>query len=150
MGRFLRRWAAGACALAVCAFGAPAGATGVTRVQQSDGSVQVYRNVRIRLVGETLWLTSPDRRGALEIADGACSFSGELQRCLPYAVTLHQHGQNHVIALDRGTVYVNLTGKPQSLRRSSQQLPPHNVLVALHTARGTYVSVSGVLDEVKP
>jgi hypothetical protein len=124
-------------------------AHGVTRVQQKDGSVQFYQNVRLSLHGQTLWIASADHKGALEVVDGACSFVGELRRCLPYSVTLHQHGTKHVIALDRGTVFINLSGIPQALHHSSKTLAPGSVLVVLHTAKGTYISVQGKLDEVK-
>ncbi len=130
------------------ATGAQAGAAGTTRVQQRDGSVQLYRDVRMSLKGETLWIKSADHKGALEVVDGACSFVGELQRCHPYAVTLHQHGRSRAIAIDRGTVYLNLSGAGQRLHHSSEVLAPRHVLIALHTVHGTYVSVQGALDEV--
>jgi hypothetical protein len=139
----------GALGLSV-AFGAAglrADAEGVTRIQQSDGTVQVYRDSHLRLVGKTLWITSADHRGRLQVVNGACSFAGELQRCLTDAVTLHQHGRTHDIAIDHGTVYLNLSDAAQVLPHSGQQLAPRNVLVAFRTAHGTYVSVRGALDE---
>jgi hypothetical protein len=129
--------------------GGVASAEGVTRVQQADGAVQVYPGVNIRLAGETLWLRTPDRKGVLEVASGACSFVGQLQRCLAVTTTLHQHGKTHQIALDRGTVYMNLTDTVQHMPHSSQQLASHAVVVHLHTARGTFISVKGTLDAVK-
>jgi hypothetical protein len=128
---------------------APANAEGVTRVQQSDGAVQIYDRVNIRLAGETLWLRSPDRKGVLEVTSGACSFVGLLQRCLPFATTLHQDGKTHQIALEHGAVYMNLTDASHHLPHSSERLGPHVVLVLLHTEHGTYVSVKGTLDTVK-
>jgi hypothetical protein len=128
---------------------AAASAEGVTRVQQSDGTVQVYEHVSIRLDGQNLWLRSADGMGVLEVADGACSFVREIQRCLPFETTLHQHGESHAIALEHGTVYLNLTDDPHRLPHSDDRLAPHNVLVLLHTARGTYISVKGTLDAVK-
>ena len=128
---------------------APVNAEGVTRVQQSDGSVQIYDDVNIRLSGQTLWLRTPDRKGVLEVASGACSFVGALQRCLPFTTTLHQHGKTHQIALEHGAVYLNLTDASHHMPHSSQRLRPHAVLVLLHTAHGTYVSVKGTLDAVK-
>lgn len=127
----------------------PANAAGVTRVQQSDGSVQVYQNVNISLNGQTLRLRSRDHKGVLEVTSGACSAMGAMQRCLPYLTTLRQHGETRTIALERGTVFFNLGGNTQTLRHSSQQLGPHEVLVLLHTMRGTIVSVQGTLDSVK-
>jgi hypothetical protein len=148
---FLRRIA---CALlvtlaAVMWARVPANAEGVTRVQQSDGTVQTYDRVNIRLAGETLWLRSPDHRGVLEVTSGACSFVGQLQRCLPFMTMLHQHGATHQIALEHGAVYLNLTAGSHRLPHSSQHLDPHAVLVLLHTEHGTYVSVKGTLDSVK-
>lgn len=142
-----RLWLGVVLTLLVLATGRWADAEGITRVQQSDGSVQVYRDVRMRFVGETLWITTADRHGVLEIANGACSFARALQRCLPYAMTLHQHGSVHPIAIDRGTVYLNPTDAPHRLPHSSDRLAPRDVLVALRTARGTYVSVRGTLDK---
>ena len=134
----------------IVAIGSPASAQGITRVQQADGSVRLYHDVRISLTGETLWIKSADHKGALEIVDGACSFVDELKRCLPYAVSLHQHGRTRAIALERGTVYFNLSGTPRRLHDSSQFLGPRDVLVAFNTVHGTYVTVQGRLDAVKP
>ena len=126
---------------------APVLAHGSTRVEQSDGTVQTYDDVGLRLAGDNLWVTSADHRGVLEIADGACSFVGELRRCLPFAVTLHQHGATHPIPLEHGTVFINPSSAPQELRHSSQRVGPHSVLIALHTQRGTYIEIRGHLDE---
>jgi hypothetical protein len=130
------------------ATGVRADANGVTRIQQSDGTVQVYNDARLTLVGKTLEIRSADHRGVLEVVNGACSFVGELQRCLTDTVTLRQHGQVHTIAIDHGTVYLNLSDTAQQLRHSGKRLGPKNVLVAFRTARGTFVSVRGSLDQV--
>lgn len=128
---------------------APAQAKGVTLIQQRDGSVQTYKDVDIRLAKRTLTLRSADRKGVLTIVDGACSFTGALERCLPYAVNLTQSGKTRSIALSYGTVFLNLSGTEQRLTHSSDRLAPHTALVLLKTARGTYVTVKGTLDEVK-
>ena len=129
------------------ATGVRAGATGVTRIQQSDGTVQVYNDARLTLVGKTLRIRSADHRGVLEVVNGACSYAGELQRCLTNGVTLRQHGAVHAISVVHGTVYLNLTPSAQQLPHSGEQLAPQNVLVAFRTAHGTFVSVRGSLDE---
>ena len=126
---------------------APVGAEGVARVQQSDCAIQVYRHVSMRLTGQTLWLHSGDRKGALEIATDACSFTGAVKRCLPFMTTLHQDGKTHPIALEHGMVYANLSDSAHRLPHSSEQMKPHEVVVLLHTMRGTYVSVKGTLDK---
>lgn len=133
--------------LAVAA-GVPALAAGTTRIQQADGVVNTYPNAGMRLAGHTLWVTSGDRRGVLEIATGACTYAGELRRCYPSTVTLHQHHEDHVIALDHGTIYFNLSDAVHHLPHSSEGVPPHGVLVAFETARGTFVTMRGTLDAV--
>jgi hypothetical protein len=91
--------------VSVALLSVPANAAGVTRVQQSDGSVQVYQNVTMSLNGQTLRVRSRDRKGELEVSSDACSALGAVQRCLPYSTVLRQHGQAHTIALERGTVF---------------------------------------------
>ena len=144
-----RSWLVGSLAVLLVASGTQVSAHGVTRVQQKDGSVQLYQNVRLSLHDQKLWISSADHKGTLEVVEGACSFIGLMRRCLPYSVTLHQHGSKHVIPIDRGTVFINLSEIPQSLEHSSRVVPAQNVLVLLHTAKGTYISVQGKLDEVR-
>jgi hypothetical protein len=126
-----------------------AGASGTARVQQSDGTSQVYEHVNIRLDGQTLWVRSDDRKGTLEVTSGACSFAGAVQRCLPIATALHQHGETKAIELRHGMVYLNQTDVPQPMRHSSELLGPHEVMVLLNTTAGTIISVKGILDDVK-
>lgn len=125
-----------------------ASAKGVTLVQQADGSVRTYLDVSIRLSGQTLRLRSADRRGELRIVNGACSFIGAIQRCLPYSVALIQDGETRRIAILHGTVFLNLSNTAQRLPRSSEELAPRTVLALWRTVRGTYVTIKGKLDEV--
>lgn len=127
-----------------------ASAKGVTLVQQADGSVHTYIDVNIRLSGQTLWLRSADRKGVLKIGNGACSFIGAIQRCLPYAVALIQDGKTRQIAILHGTVFLNLSNAAQHLPRSSEELAPRTILALWRTVRGTYVTIKGSLDEVAP
>ena len=124
-------------------------AEALVRVQQSDGTTQVYRNVHATLSGTTLWLRSPDRKDRLQIVSAACSFPHELQRCLPYEVILHKPDRAHQLTITEGVFYVNLTNEPHHLLHSSEVVAPHGVIVFLHTTRGTYVSATGRLDVVK-
>ncbi len=135
-------------ALAV-AQGATASATGVTLIQQADGSVRTYLDVTVRLAGETLTLQSADKRGVLKVVNGACSFMGAIEHCLPYAVTLTQDGKTRQIAILHGTVYLNLTHASQRMPASSEELAPRTVLALWRTVRGTYVTIKGTIDEVQ-
>src|ERR1700729_1932796 len=131
------------------ATGSPAGANGVTLVQQADGSVQTYVDVYIRMAGQTLWGRSADKKGVLKIVTGACSFTGAVERCLPYAVTLTQDGNARQIAILHGTVFLNLSNSAQNLPLSSEELAPRTILALWRTVRGTYVTIKGKLDEVR-
>jgi hypothetical protein len=128
----------------------PASAKGVTLIERADGSVHTYVDVNIRLSGQTLWLRSADRKGVLKIVNGACSFMGAVQRCLPYAVALIQDGKTRQIAISRGTVFLNLSNAAQRLTNSSEELAPRTILALWRTVRGTYVTIKGKLDEVDP
>ncbi len=141
------------CALAVGLLAATvsaANASGVTLIQQADGSARTYLDVNIRMSGHTLWLRSADRHGTLKIVNGACSFTGAIQRCLPYEVTLHQDGKSHQIQISHGTVFVNLSSSGQHLPGSSEELAPRTVVILLHTQHGTYITAKGQIDEVAP
>jgi hypothetical protein len=124
-------------------------AEGMTTVTQSDGSTQTYAHVRMRLDGTKLFLTSPNGKDVLEITTGACSFPMSVERCLPYDTVLHRDGHAHPIALIRGALYFNTTTDVQHLPHSTQVLAPGNVVVHLHTMRGTLISAQGRLDNAK-
>jgi hypothetical protein len=127
----------------------PGAAEGVTRIQQADGTTQIYRHVTMRMAGPTLWLRSGDHAGVLEVTSGACTYLAGLQRCLPYKTVYHDRGTAHAIALEHGAIYTNLTGNAVQLPHSGDRLGPHEVRVVLHTMRGTYVTVQGTLDQLK-
>jgi hypothetical protein len=146
--RFTRPLAYAIYAALAIATTSTANAKGVTLVQQADGSVQTYVDVNIRMVGQTLWLRTADKKGVLKIVNGACSFTGAIERCLPYAVTLIQNGVSRKIAILHGTVFVNLSNGAQNMPLSSQELAPHTILALWRTVRGTYVTIKGTLDEV--
>jgi hypothetical protein len=127
---------------------APAHATGTVRVQQNDGSVQTYRNVAIRIKNDSMSITTSDGKGTLVIGKAACSKIGALIRCLPYDATLDQGGGLTHIALQNGTAWFNPESTAQTLSFSSQQIPPHGVVLAVRTKAGTYMSLTGTVDEI--
>lgn len=123
-------------------------ATGTVRVQQNDGSTQLYPNASIRVTNKTLRITTADKKGTLVIDKAACSFIGAVMRCLPYNMTLDQGGGAHPLDFQRGTVYLNPTTDKQPLPLTSKQLPPHGIMLSLTTKIGTIVDVTGVMDEI--
>jgi len=127
----------------------PAGASGTARIQQRDGSLKTYTNVRISIDQQSMTLTSSDGKGTIYIGKAACSKVGELVRCFPYDATLDQGGKMTHIALQSGTVWANPTTTKLQLPQSSTQLPPHGVMLSMRTKAGTYVSLTGTADEIK-
>ncbi len=138
-----------AVAPAVAASFGPAGATGTARVVQRDGSQKTYTNVRISIKNGSMAITSADGQGTIVLGDAACTKVGELLECLPYDATLLQYGRKTHIALQSGTVWLNPSKTRQPLSHSSTQLPPRGVLLAVRTKKGTYVTLTGVVDEVQ-
>ena len=125
---------------------AAARAEGTARIQQADGSVNVYRDVKVQVVQKTLSVTSADGKGTMIIYRAACSYQGEIMVCLPTGVSLVQGGGVSPIKLKSGTVYLNLTGEAHNLVMSTTKLPAHSVTMALNTQRGTYITVNGAID----
>jgi len=126
----------------------PANATGTAVISQADGSRRTYTGVRIVIWNESMALTSSDGAGTVVIGKASCTKIGELVRCLPWDATLFQNGNKVHIALKSGTVWLNPSGTIQALSHSSTQLPPRGVLLAMETKRGTYVTLTGTVDEV--
>ncbi|HVR45428.1 MAG TPA: hypothetical protein VMT95_02115 [Candidatus Binatia bacterium] len=141
--------AALAVTVAVAAPFGPAGATGTARVVQRDGSQKTYTNVRISIKNGSMAITSADGQGTIVLGDAACTKVGELLECLPYDATLLQYGRKTHISLQSGTVWLNPSKTRQPLSHSSTQLPPRGVLLAVRTKKGTYVTLTGVVDEVQ-
>lgn len=136
-------------AFAVAALCRPAGATGTVVIAQRDGSTKTYRDVGIRIRDAELAITSPDRQGMLVIGKAACMREGALVKCLPYDATLYQYGSTFHVALKSGTVWLNPTASAQPLSFSSAHLQPRGVLLSVTTAKGTYMSLSGTIDQVE-
>lgn len=125
---------------------APTLAEGTLRSQESTGTVRLYPNVTIKVVHQTLRITSHDGKGTLVINQAACAYDGALERCTPQKVTLVQGGVTKMIDLKNGTIYVNPTEQTQQMPLSSQQLPAHGILLSFNTERGTYVTMTGTVD----
>jgi hypothetical protein len=149
MTGFIERRAVAAAALAALSLTAPAGATGTVRIAQPDGTTKTYTNVRIAIRDAAMAITSSDGQGTLVLGKAACTKVGELLRCLPYDATLLQNGTRLHVALASGTVWLNPSGTTQPMSHSSAQLPPKGVMLAVKTKRGTYVTLTGTVDEVQ-
>jgi hypothetical protein len=123
-------------------------AHGTARIQQPNGDVKYYHDVLIRIRNEALALTSSDGKGTLVIGKAACLKVEELVKCIPYEATLLQNGESHRVRLSSGTVWFNPTTAKQTLAYSSTQIPAHGVIVSVQTQAGTYVSLTGTVDQI--
>jgi hypothetical protein len=151
-GAVARRACALAATFAVLCGGAatlPASASGVTKIQHADGTRNEYPGATIRLdkSKQEVTITSPDGRDTLIVDGAACSYVGDLQRCLLGNVTIkHKDGTTHPIAFDQGTIYLNLTAEKHTLPLSSREVPANGLVFAMHTRRGTFINVTGTFD----
>jgi len=123
-------------------------ATGTVVIAQRDGSTKTYSDVRIIIWSESMAVTSSDGRGTVVFGKASCTKVGELVKCLPWDATLFQNGTKLHVALQSGTVWLNPSNDYQSLNDSSEKIAPHGVLLAVRTKRGTYVTLTGIVDEV--
>jgi hypothetical protein len=136
---------------AYLAFGTSvASAEGTVRINQHDGTLQTYPNSVIRITGDTIRVFSPDDHDTLIVSHAACSYVGEIERCLPYQIALRRNHADHAIGLDHGTVYINPGSTAESLPRSSRQIPANGLVLFVRTARGTSIAVVGTVDKVTP
>lgn len=125
-----------------------ADADGTAVIQPADGAAKTYTGVHIAIRDESMAITSADGQGMIVLGKAACTKIGELLRCIPYDATLYQYGAKRHIPLTSGTVWLNPTQSTQTLTHSSAQLPPRGVLLLVKTKAGTYVSLTGRVDEV--
>ena len=134
---------------AAAALAAPAFATGTARIQQPNGSVKTYQNVRILIDPQSMTLVSADGVGTLYIGKAACTKEGDLIRCFPDHATYDHNGTRTHIVLQNGTVWLNPTSGKLALPNSSTQIAPHGVVLSMRTKVGTYMSLTGTADQIK-
>ncbi len=127
---------------------APAGATGTVTIRQSDGHINVYQNVQIKIIHSALFVTTADGEGTLVIHRAACSYQGDLLVCFATSATLVQAGKTSPLDFKSGTAYVNETDAPLPLTLSTTKAPPNSIVLTFTTARGTYVGITGRFDQV--
>jgi hypothetical protein len=143
------RVAASAALATVFVLGAAAGARaqGTLTIQHKDQNADTYERVAVKVINNTLNITSEDGQGTLIITQAACAYQGQIKVCLPTAVSLVQAGGVHELDLRRGTLYVNMTDSMQWLPHSTQQLPPRGIVMSLLSGKGTYINLVGKIDK---
>jgi len=126
----------------------PASAHATVMIQERGGTMRQYPHASITIVRhQSMTITSPDGMDSIIIHHAACRFSGELERCLPYDISVDKHGMTHPLKLDRGTVYINRSDAALALRHSSSSIAPHSIMLTLRTQIGTVISVTGRIDK---
>jgi hypothetical protein len=125
-----------------------ASAEGTMNIHHSDGDLNTYRDIDIRIFSGSLFLTSDDGDGTIVVTRSACSYQGKIIVCLPTGAVLVQDGQSDALDLKTGTIYLNYTDTPQPLSRSSAKLPANSVMVALSTMNGTTINLQGSIDKL--
>ena len=131
----------------VVALSAPASATGTVRIQQRDGSVQTYTGVTLKAANKSLTLVSADKVTTVVISGADCAHDGAIVRCMGGGFSLLQDGKRHNVPFKTATFYFNLTDQDQSLPLSTTKVPAHSVIFAVQTAKGTYITGNGKLDQ---
>lgn len=131
----------------VLAVGASASATGNVRIQQSDGSVQTYTGVTLKVANKKLTLTSADKVSTVVISGATCAHSGPIVRCTGGGCSLFQDGKTRTLAFKEATFYFNPTDQNQPVPTSATKLAPHSVMFAVLTAKGTHITGNGKLDQ---
>jgi hypothetical protein len=124
-----------------------AGATGTVRIAQGTGTPQVFSGANVRIVHQTLQVTSSDGKRVLIKAHANCAYAGTLEHCEPYSVRISQNGSLQPVSLASGDGYFNPTKHPQTVPNSTTQLPGHGVVLTLRTKDGTSVSVNVTIDQ---
>lgn len=133
-------------AAVVLSLTAPAAATGTIRIQQADDSVQTYTGVHMRIVNDTLTITSADNVSTVVISGTSCDKSAQPIMCKGGSISLREDG-THAIPFRSATFYFNMTDQEQQLPLSTVKVGPHSVIFVAHTKKGTFLTGSGTLDQ---
>lgn len=131
----------------ILALSAPALATGNVRIQQRDGSVQTYTGVTLKVANKTLTLISADKVSTVVISGANCAHDDAIVRCAGGRFSFLRDGERHTVAFKTATFYFNLTDQGQVLPLSTTKIAPHSVIFAVQTAKGTYITGNGKLDQ---
>ena len=126
---------------------APASAAGNVRIQQRDGSVKTYSGVILKVANRTLTLISADKVSTVAISGADCAPDGVIVRCTGGGFSLAQDGRKNIVPFKTATFYFNPTDRNQTLPLSTTPIGAHSVIFAVQTAKGTYITGNGKLDE---
>ncbi len=131
----------------VLASSAPALAAGTVSIQQRDGSVRTYTGVTLKAANKSLTLISADMVSTVVISGADCAHEGAIVRCMGGGFSLLQDGKRHTVPFKTATFYFNLTDQNQLLPLSTTRIAAHSVIFAVQTAKGTYITGNGKLDQ---
>jgi hypothetical protein len=109
--------------------------------------VQTYTGVTLKIGIKTLTLTSADKVSTVVISGANCAREGAIVRCMGGGFSLLQDGKRHHVPFKTATFYFNLTDQDQLLPLSTTKIAAHSVIFAVQTAKGTYITGNGKLDQ---
>lgn len=92
-------------------------------------------------------MISADKVSTVVVSGADCAREGDIVRCTGGGFSLVQDRKSHNIPFKTATFYFNLTDQDQTLPLSTTKIAAHSVLFAVQTAKGTYITGKGRLDE---
>ena len=123
-------------------------ATGTIQIHHADGDVNTYRDVDIRVLSGSLFLTTDDGNGTIVVTKAACSYQGQVIVCYPILAALVQGGKSSALALKRGTIYLNYTDETQQMSSSTTKIPADSVVMGISLMNGSTINLHGKIDQV--
>jgi len=124
-----------------------ASATGTVKIQQSDGSISTYSDVGLKITKTALYMTSSDKVSTVVVSGATCTKNDDMYRCTGGGMTLDEDGKPHTVPFKSATFYFNLTDQDQTLSMSTMKLGAHSVMFVAQTAKGTFITGNGKIDE---
>lgn len=135
--------------LATPALATPALAVGQITVEDAEGEVDIYSNVKITHTADTLYLKAPDSETTLVINKKNCTMEKSIQVCSTGDVTVSTYGVDESLEVDKMFIFINSTKERQVLEGSKVVLSPSTVLIEILTTKGTYINGMGQIDSMQ-
>lgn len=127
----------------------PTLAVGQFSVEDSEGAVDIYSNIRITHTADTLYLKASDSETTLVINKKDCKMEKAIQVCSTGDVSINTYGVDESLDIDQILVFINTTKERQAIEGSKVVLSPNTVLVEILTKKGTYINGMGQIDSMQ-
>lgn len=127
----------------------PVLAVGQITVEDAEGEVDIYSNVKITHTADTLYLKASDSETTLVINKKDCTMEKAIQVCSMGNVTVSSYGVDESLEVAQMFVFINPTKERQVLEGSKVVLSPSTVLIEILTTKGTYINGMGKIDSMQ-